>query len=68
MGGLFPLRISWVLELEQVCFSMNNLGFSSIVVPGSGVPFYDSFEVNPFETKKQKREKLVHQLLEKLPP
>ena len=30
-------------------------GFSSIAIPGSGVPFYDSFENNPFETKKQKR-------------
>jgi hypothetical protein len=23
-------------------------GFSSISIPGSGVPFYDSFENNPF--------------------
>lgn len=30
-------------------------GFSSISIPGSGVPYYDSFEINPFETKKQKR-------------
>lgn len=43
-------------------------GFSSIAVPGSGVPFYDTFENNPFESKKQKREALVHKLLDKLPP
>lgn len=43
-------------------------GFNSIIVPGAGVPFYDSFENNPFESKKQKREALVHQLMEKLPP
>ena len=23
-------------------------GFSSISIPGSGIPFYDSFENNPF--------------------
>jgi len=28
-------------------------GFSSVVVPGSGVPFYDSFENNPFATRRQ---------------
>lgn len=43
-------------------------GFSSIAVPGSGVPYYDTFENNPFETKKQKREGLVHKLLDRLPP
>lgn len=43
-------------------------GFSSISIPGSGVPYYDTFESNPFETKKQKRESLVHKLLDKLSP
>jgi U3 small nucleolar RNA-associated protein 7 len=38
-------------------------GFSSIIVPGSGVPIYDTYENNPFESKKQKREGLVHKLL-----
>jgi U3 small nucleolar RNA-associated protein 7 len=45
-----------------------NKGFASVVIPGAGVPFFDSFENNPFETKKQKREALVHKLLEKLAP
>ena len=43
-------------------------GYCSIAVPGSGVPYYDTFENNPFESKSQKRESLVHKLLDKLPP
>ena len=42
-------------------------GFSSIVVPGSGESNVDSFEANPYESKKQKRELIVRGLLEKLP-
>ena len=37
-------------------------------MPGCGDPNYDTFELNPFETKKQKREGLVHKLLDKLSP
>eukprot|EP00826_Nyctotherus_ovalis_P038885 TRINITY_DN3683_c0_g1_i1.p2 TRINITY_DN3683_c0_g1~~TRINITY_DN3683_c0_g1_i1.p2 ORF type:complete len:188 (-),score=66.44 TRINITY_DN3683_c0_g1_i1:148-666(-) len=43
-------------------------GFSSVVVPGSGESNFDSFEANPYESKKQKREAVVRSLLEKLPP
>ena len=45
----------------------NNLGFSSIIVPGSGIANFDTFENNPYETKNQKKEKEIKNLLEKIP-
>ena len=44
-----------------------NLGFSSIIVPGSGIANFDTFENNPYETKNQKKEKEIKNLLEKIP-
>jgi U3 small nucleolar RNA-associated protein 7 len=46
----------------------HELGFSSIVVPGSGEANFDAFENNPYASKKQRQESEVHNLMEKLQP
>ena len=53
---------------EDVLGLVHEQGYSSIIVPGSGLATFDAFEANPFETSKQRRERTVHGLLEKLDP
>ncbi|KAI3790063.1 hypothetical protein L2E82_02876 [Cichorium intybus] len=53
---------------EDVLGIGHSSGFSSIIVPGSGEPNFDSWVANPFETVKERREKEVRVLLDKLPP
>lgn len=44
-----------------------NMGYTQIVVPGSGEANFDTYEANPYETKKQKRNTEVYKILEKIP-
>ncbi|PIA52051.1 hypothetical protein AQUCO_01000141v1 [Aquilegia coerulea] len=53
---------------EDVLGLGHSQGISAILVPGSGEPNFDTWVANPFETPKQRREKEIHSLLDKLPP
>ncbi|KAL6899113.1 hypothetical protein ACP4OV_005771 [Aristida adscensionis] len=53
---------------EDILGIGHSMGLSSVLIPGSGEPNFDTFVDNPVETTKQKREKEVHALLDKLPP
>ncbi|KAF3330500.1 putative U3 small nucleolar RNA-associated protein 7 [Carex littledalei] len=53
---------------EDVLGLGHSMGFSSILIPGSGEPNFDSWVANPYETSKQRSKKEVHALLDKLPP
>ncbi|XP_015941206.1 probable U3 small nucleolar RNA-associated protein 7 [Arachis duranensis] len=53
---------------EDVLAIGHSMGWSSILIPGAGEPNFDTWVANPFETSKQRREKEVRSLLDKLPP
>lgn len=53
---------------EDVLGIGHSKGWSSILIPGSGEPNFDTWVANPFETSKQRREKEIRSLLDKLPP
>lgn len=53
---------------EDVLGIGHSMGWSSILIPGAGEPNFDTWVANPYETTKQRREKEIRSLLDKLPP
>ncbi|KAF8154849.1 BING4CT-domain-containing protein [Crassisporium funariophilum] len=63
-----PLASVRFVPFQDILTIGHSAGLSSILVPGSGEPNFDSREADPFENKKARREKEVKALLDKIQP
>lgn len=61
-----PLTSLRFAPFQDILTIGHSAGLSSILVPGSGEPNFDSTEADPFENKKARREKEVKALLDKV--
>jgi len=67
VGGKLVRDVQFVPYEDFLCVGHSE-GIKNLVIPGAGQAVFDSFEANPFESRHQRREREVRQLLEKLQP
>ncbi|KAI0681979.1 NUC141 domain-containing protein, partial [Cytidiella melzeri] len=60
-----PLTSVRFCPFQDILTIGHSAGLSSVLVPGSGEPNFDSSEADPFENKKARREREVKSLLDK---
>ena len=61
-----PLTSARFVPFQDILTIGHSAGLSSIIVPGSGEPNFDSREADPFENKKGRSEREVKGLLDKV--
>lgn len=61
-----PLTSVRFCPFQDILTIGHNAGLSSVLVPGSGEPNFDSAEADPFENKRTRREREVKGLLDKV--